>query len=107
MGIVFGRNVKVSRGVSVDVTVNGIVGVLVIVGISVIVEVKVCEAGTVAVDVGVCEGRSVIVGVCVGVGIAARIAEPVALTEETTCVTISTKAIRPATIPRDASDWLR
>ena len=102
-----GRNVKVGRGVLVVVSVNVSVGgfvmvaVEVIVGVSVIVEVNVCEG------VGVCGSVEVTAAVWVTAGMDEMMADPVALTEETTCVTIRTKATSPATIPRDASEWLR
>ena len=87
-----------------DVTRKAALAVLVVVGVEVRVEVRVSEGGAVAVRVDVFEGVIVVVGVSVGVESDARIAEPVALTEKTTCVTSNRKAIRAATVPRDARD---
>ena len=105
VGVLVGRKVNVGRGVNVSAGVFVTFGVNVIAGVSVMVRVKVCGGLAVGIDVFV--GVNVIVGVAVAIGMEAIIAEPVALTEETNCVTINTKAISAATIPRDASERLR
>src|SRR5215211_186077 len=105
------------RGMGVDVGTGVRVGrrVVVTVSVSVIVEVEVCDIVPVgesvarAVGVDVSAGRRVIVGLKAMIAAAGPGDVPnarVALTDETTCVTIKMKAIRAATIPRDASELL-
>ena len=94
IGVCVGRDVKVTVGVLVTVDVKVIVGVAVIVGVDVIV------------DVGVFVGVVVCEGVTVAVGIEAINEDAAALTDETNCAPISTKASRMPTALRESKDLL-